>query len=367
MMKKSLTRILRATSAGVLLSASSVRADPRDSELILPRWEETPLQSFSLGGSLFPEGFTTDLSSPALEGAGTRVEAVTSEFPAARPDQDLSLFLPDALLGKVISAQQEKRPTPSNELRECSAPFLAACRALSQHEHVIDPAGHMTKEQREDMSRFLDFHARDARVKAFVMVIGRDEKLPTIESLAEIASGALSNGDACLAVYPVGEPWRARLFVNERMGQIAGMGELNAMADDCARDAAQVRDSLEQLHRFTVRLSIRLFWLERLMTPKQPLAETLAFKSHEKHSPASTASPPRRLAKATIDQARAIDWLSVVLGVALSLAGGGLACAGLRMRHRRNLDLVWLLPEIEIPQRLGGAFCGGGGATIQYR
>ena len=360
-----LQRFARMTAVAACLTGSTVLADSQDGELPLPKWDRP--QGFGLGYSLFPEGSATE-DLPSVPAHSPAENATfTSEFPSAHPDHDLSLFLPDALLGKVLRPFQDARPTPPEKLRECSAPFLSACRSSPASCHLIDPDEHVTREQREDLSRFLRFHARDARVKAFVMVVAADEKLPDAASLAETASGALADGDACLAIYPMGEPWRARLFVNEKTGGLAGMAELNAMADDCARDAAQARDPFEQLHRFTVRLSIRLFWLERLMTPKQPMAESLPASSHEAAPYVGLGNPNALPTALDIRRHRQIDLASVIIGVTVSLAGGGATFAALIARRRRNRNRIWILPEIEIPQRLGGAFCGGGGAMIQYR
>jgi len=62
-----------------------------------------------------------------------------------------------------------------------------------------------------------------------------------------------------------------------------------------------------------------------------------------------------------------LAWDSVVLGVLLSLVGSGLAYAALCHRRKRLLRYVWVLPEIEMPPRLGGVFSGGGGCSIRYR
>ena len=354
--------------AGTILSllSGSAMAESHGSDLPLPSWENAASKELNLGGLLFPEGSGTEMLSPPITRPGDDGHSFSSEFPAAQPDRDLSLFLPDAILGKVIHPPQHDAPTAPENLRECSPSFLAACRKVSAIDYVIDPVGHVPKAQREDLSHFLEFHAKDARVKAFLLVIGRDEKIPDAAQLADIASGALVQKDACLAVYPLGEPWRARLFVNGNVGQLTGLGELNAMADDCARDAAQTRDPLEQMHRFSVRLSIRLFWLERLLSPKQAMAESFpASGSAEESVRAATPAAPHAVAKAR--HSKRVEWSSIALGVALSLACGGLTFAGLRISRRRNLNRVWMLPEIEIPPRLGGAFSGGGGAMIHYR
>ena len=235
---------------------------------------------------------------------------------------------------------------------------------------MIDPDNHVSETQKEDLLRFLQFHARDARINAYVMVTDRDQKIPANAEISNIASGALSSSDSCLAVYPLGEPSRARLFLSASIHKAAAPEYLKSVVEDCAKDAALVTDPLEQLHRFTVRLSIRLFWLEKLITSSQQ-ALTLAQPDDEVPSDL-IARREAALATALLEQnpapARAgIQWWSVILGILVSLAGGALTYAALRHRRVRLLNYVWMLPEIEVPPRLGGAFSGGGGAWIQYR
>lgn len=352
--------------AAALLPSTSTNAREIDDVLPLPQWEQpraTGAPVPLLGSSLFPEGSAVEQmpeNAPLLQPP----HAGGSEFPAANPANDLSLFLPDSLLGKTIREYQPPPPTPEAELRPLGAGFLAACRAEPTSEHLIDPDRHVLEPQREDLARFLGFHARDARIKAFVLVMDRNQTVNSAADLAGVASCALHGQDSCLAVYPLGEPWRARLFVSSSVHQAVDADYLNSVAQDCAKDATLVSDPLEQLHRFSVRLSIRLFWLEKLMSPQVVSAGAVTSESLEQ---SHDTSRPAAMIRHRPSKQRSINAPSMVLGVLLGLAGGAAAYGALRYRRKRMLNYVWILPEIEMPQRLGGAFTGGGGACIQYR
>lgn len=341
-----------------------------DEILPLPQWSDGAKEnSQALGALLLPDGMLHDDLIPNPSSLTIEEPPSATQFELQRPLGDLSLFLPDALLGKAIKPALPTAPTSSEMLRELDAEFLAHCLEAPEQDHLIDPDSHVSETQREDLVRFLDFHARDARIKAYVVVTDRDQVVPSHADLSHAASGAFAKHDSCLAVFPLGEPWRARLFVSRSVSKVAGPDHLAGMVEDCAKDAMQVSDPLEQLHRFTIRLSIRLFWLERMMGGNQPALSRVS--AHDvpqdviaKREAALTAA----LNTSEIESGRSSwDLYSVGLGMLLSLAGGAATYAALRHRRKKLLGYVWLLPEIEIPPRLGGAFSGGGGCSIRFR
>lgn len=345
-----------------------------DDILPLPQWsgpeiggspDGSPLR---LGGLLLPGGPLADDDSDPTPRLPSEAPALASEFQASNPDIDLSLFLPDALLGKTIRTYQAPGPTPVAALRDLDENFLTTCRESPGDEHLIDPDSHVSETQKEDLLRFLEFHARDARIKAYVVVTDRDQTVPKTADLSNVASGALSSQDSCLAVYPLGEPWRARLFLSSAIHKAVAPDYLNSLVQDCAKDASLVTDPLEQLHRFTVRLSIRLFWLEKLIGSGQsPPAKVTRGDIPSDIIAKREAALTEALLQDNIPADRTVDWWSVVFGILLSLAGGAATYAALRYRRRRLIGFVWMLPEIETQPRLGGAFSGGGGASIEYR
>jgi hypothetical protein len=284
-------------------------------------------------------------------------------------DFDLSLFLPDSLLGRTLQITEQPQPTPANELRALENSFIQACRDSPSDSYLIDPDTHVSETQREDLSRFLEFHNRDAKISAYVVVTDRDQIIPEGVDLSQIGSGVLTSRDSCLVVYPLGEPWRARVFLSNSVHRKANAEYLKSLIDDCATDAKEVTDPLEQMHRFTVRLSIRLFWLEKVTHSENPkIAEApqipLVHEDQENREAALTAS---MIKESQISSSLPKHWL--VGGVALlSLLGLTTIAATWFSVHKKRLRThVWMLPEVEAAPRLGGVFSGGGGASIRYR
>lgn len=354
-------------------------AESPDETLPLPAWSSEHLQIFestpgfapALGGPLLP-----GLIGEAGDAGGAIAPTVSppaSDMPApgSRPAWDLSLFLPEALLGRGNAAGSDRRsPTPSAALKDVSREFLESCNQSDPLEHLIDPDYLVHETQREDLQRLLDFHAHDARIKAFVIVTDYNQRIPAGANMSSVASGALKKLDSCLVVYPLGEPWRARLFLSKSVYKLEAPPYFASLVEDCANDSMLVSDPVEQLHRFCIRLSIRLFWLEKLMAsepvpateaPPPPLAivRPEIHMTEEKGAALPLDEPvPGRV----IPHARAlIAGISAIFAIALA------AMAASR-RHRRKLrSHVWILPEIDSTPRLGGAFCGGAASWIQYR
>lgn len=358
-------------------------AEDLDEILPLPQWSEehlklldsVPATALPLGGPLLPG--MIGVAPPALDGA--RISATVtpqtdaSEAPLAgsRPAWDLSLFLPDALLGRGSSNSAERpSPTPSAALKDLSKSFLEACSQSDPSEHLVDPDYLVPETQREDLQRLLEFHAHDARIKAFVIVTDTDQRIPAGASMSSVASGALKKLDSCLVVYPLGEPWRARLFLSKPVYQSASPSYFASLIEDCANDSMLVSDPVEQLHRFCVRLSIRLFWLEKRMTkapdaPPERIPAPVAAIRPEIHlaEEKGAALPLEEPVPGRLDVP-----FSTLAAAAAAMIALALAALAAYRRHRDKLRThVWILPETETVPRLGGSFCGGAAAWIQYR
>lgn len=368
-------------TAGLMLMMCLARvglaeSSEEDGILPLPSWVSEGLDQSSsvpfLGGALLPQPLGDDGLDPAAPRLPAQPPSLAGGLEESRSESDLSLFLPDALLSKTIHLAQPVPPTPTAALKPLSVDFLERCRHFPTDEHLIDPDSHVAETQREDLLRFLEFHARDARIKAYVMVTDRDQTLPMGADLSGVASGALGEHDACLAVYPLGEPWRTRVFLSQSIHQQAASGYLDSLVEDCARDAMLATDPHEQLHRFSVRLSIRLFWLQKVLAAARPAVELAAEGKSSNLLPSIIAEREQALTEALAESNAVIEptflrRMAAGIGSVLTLAAGIATIVAIRRHRRRLLSHVWLLPEIEVEPRLGGAFSGGGGACIQYR
>jgi hypothetical protein len=363
-----------------LLLGTVVSAEPVETAgeqtLPLPRWSEQELRTFrdsfpfsNSSGALLPKNgeplsdikdlLQTPLSSgPRLDHFFNSNE--NSLSPRLRAE-DLRLFLPESILGLPTQSHTDtqRTPTPLTSLREVSHEFLAACAQSLPKEYLIDPDQLVPEMQNHDMMRLLEFHAQDARIKLYVLMVGHDQTLPADAELEKVASGSLLQTDACLLVYPLGEPWRTRLFVSRSIHSQISTDFLSETIQACLHESLQTSDAHDQLRRYTIHLSTRLFWLQKalgagLSHPTghgQPLAE---FNSQSKAAAAQST----------------ISFSSIALWCSSSMLLLGLAGAASRrfLRHLRlkRQQRVWMLPEPETIPRLGGAFTGGAGGMIRY-
>jgi len=361
-----------------LLCLDAIASDPQSGSeaLPLPRWSEQELRTFreslqatSGPGALLPETGrqVTDInellrtpipSGPRLDHLFTGQDG---EIPPRLQPEDMRLFLPASILGLPTQGQtnSERMPTPLSSLKEVTPEFLAVCAQALPKDYLIDPDLLVPEMPHHDMMRFLEFHARDSRIKLHVLIIAHDSKLPKGADLDKIASGSLLQAEACLLVYPLAEPWRARLFVSKTVHDQTSAAFLTETVQACMREALQSSDVHDQLHRYAVHLSTRLFWLQKALRPT--LANTLV-----KTQTLAEIAPET----ATMPAAGSVGLHSLMIG-----GGGGLlvlgfiGAAGWKFHLHRRLrqqNHVWVLPEPETVPRLGGAFTGGGGGMMRY-
>jgi len=348
-----------------------------ESALPLPRWSEHELKAFrnSLpvlnGPGVLPPSSgesTTDINELIRKPltSGPRLDHFfnehDSELSPRLQVEDMRLFLPESILGMPVQSQPGGRaqlPTPLAALQDVPAEFLAVCAQSLPREYLIDPEQLVPEIQNHDLMRLLEFHARDARIKLFVLMLDHDQKLPESAELEKIASGSLLQSDACLLVYPLGEPWRTRLFVSRSIHNQISSGFLSETVQACLHESLQTSDVHDQLRRYTIHLSTRLFWLQKALGTA-PSQETGTGQALAEFAPASKA--PAMLSPAGLMPPAVWSATSVLLLGLTSIAGRQwLRRIRLRRQHR-----IWMLAEPDTVPRLGGAFTGGGGAMVRY-
>jgi hypothetical protein len=339
-----------------------------ENSLPLPRWSEHELKRFrdSLPGDNSPE-VRSDINEliHAPLPSGPRLDHFfnprDSELSPRLQAEDMGLFLPEAILGLPIQSQPSpvQPPTPLASLKNVPPEFLAACAQSLPKEYLIDPDQLVPEIQNHDMQRLLGFHAQDARIKLYVLMIGHDQKLPEGAELEKIASGSLLQSDACLVVYPLGEPWRTRLFVSRSIHNQISTEFLSETIQACLNESLQTSNAHDQLRRYTIHLSTRLFWLQKA------LVTGLADKTEKDHALAELSS---QLKVPAAPSASSLTTLLIWISGSLLLLGlVGITCRQIfHHRQLRSRRRIWMLSEPETVPRLGGAFTGGGGGMIRY-
>ncbi|MEN3941357.1 hypothetical protein WJU23_08695 [Prosthecobacter sp. SYSU 5D2] len=277
---------------------------------------------------------------------------------------DLSLFLRGGLLGAgQAPVTAIPAPTPEVALRNVPVSVLEGLAQVPVNEYLIDPQALVTELPAMDVERLLQFHASESRIRLYLFVLDRDQALDSTASLAPLIARLKGEGEVCLAIYPLGEPWRARFMVSPVISQFSSLAAMSEMADDCIKDAMQVQEAEQQLQRFAVRLSTRLFWSEKAL----PASLDQQDGQGVLHEVAAGSPLPVSVAEPVVSH-----WglmASAGASVACVLLMTGLAFAlrtALRYRADQKLMHAWILPETDVPPRLGGAFSGGAGSMIQF-
>lgn len=356
-----------------------------DEEPPLPAWDagDTLPPSLSTGnafGDLLPPDPVPLRSQEMIEQEGLVMPPVLLQEREGLGVQDLPLFLHSRLLENSRAATAEKRstPTPTLSLKEVPELVRQAVAKAPAAELLIDPQSLLTEVAVQDLERLLAFHSSEARIRLRIVVLERDQTLnsPGLV-LAPLERRGVRQQETCIAVYPLGEPWRARFFLSQSVSQHCPLTGLTEMSEDCVAEAMQVSEAEEQLKRFAVRLSTRLFWLEKLLPPTPAPVGSVAEASRaevsglrevhpEGGTPAALLGPAEPAAsKADLRFVR-----SAVIGLGCLLAALSatwLVRTLLLWHNRRKRRRVWVLPEGDTVPRLGGAFSGGMGTFVSFR
>ena len=333
----------------LLCPGAATWAQESEEFLGLPQWSERELDAMrqSDGGAVKPSplwpGIAADVSGMS-QGFILGAASSQADSPEAQqPHTDVSKFLPPALIigTRDRRAAQMAQRQQAHTLREVDPRFLLEVEGLPPGQHLLDPSHQLPEVVRDDLERFLESHARDARVALHLLVLPPDQKLPSAVNLAKMAQGSLLQKDCCLAVCPLGEPWRLRLFMSSAVRDRVPTAELSQIIDDAIRGAMQTMDSEEQLHRLLIRLSIRLFWLEPSLADPVAITETIA-----KALPSKTEAPALlEIIGTEVHEPSLAPWSSLTWAAALFLV---VALGFLMVQRWRRYQLrhcEWVLPE----------------------
>ncbi|QIF04190.1 hypothetical protein [Roseimicrobium sp. ORNL1] len=355
-----------------------------DDALPLPAWspEDTAaqqglLETPPLSGLLWPDNFDPDkLQPPEPQVAGTPGAGEPSVSPAPKNQRGLGdnflLFIPKP----AAPAAQHALP-PDKPLTEVTREFMEQSELLEPDAFLLDPLTLLPETQSEDLRRLLTFHVTQSHTSAYFLMLDAHEKLSPNVDLSRLAAGRLTREHACLAAFPLGQPWRARLFVTREIASGVEPGYLPGILEACVQDAMRASDPMDQLQRFATQLSIRLIWMERAYPKLFSAEETIAASESAKETtPESLTS----FVLADVSQPLVPEgdlWTRWTLltqthgrTMLLGFCGFLLVLAGLirfvRWRKRQHGRTVWMLPEVESTPRFGGAHCGSGGVWIKY-
>ena len=245
---------------------------------------------------------------------------------------------------------------PSKDIPES---FLPAYFAERPATFLVDPQNLLGTTQFRDRLGFLNYHASDSAVDLFVYVIGGEQDIPSDVREEELIERFFTVGRPALVVfYYLGAPQRSVVYLSPSITDAVSAPEQRRALESSVLQALDKSSPLEQLEKFLVQMSIRIYWMERMLAGDAVStgSETLA------------AIPQSSENKARTSKSKAYLW--VVNGLhefATPIAVGLLSLMiafGIRFTLHRGSRFTF--PEFEVESRLGGPHGAGVGAVISF-
>ena len=241
-------------------------------------------------------------------------------------------------------------PVPLVEVAE---KFLPAYFAEHPKNFLVDPQNLLSPADYRDRLGFLNYHAADSTIDLYVYVFGGDQEIPSNVRQEELMERLFSGGrPAAVVYYYLGAPQRSVVFLSPSIVEAIPAAEQRRALESSVMQAFERSKPPEQIEKFLVQMSIRIYWMERLLAGE----------------PLPVAEPISRPLNPVVAKSAKFIWLREIamrsaLPAAVLLGSLLVAIAfncWLRLRGR------YRFPEFEVEPRLGGAHAAGVGAVISF-
>lgn len=318
--------------AGCLVAGAPLGAvEPR-----LPSWSdgekaELEKDGWVAGGLLLtdepvPDGTETKEEAPPLDVAQPTAEEIAeAEIP------------PDEIPEKYWPAYFDQRP----------------------ESFLVDPQGLLSQVDYRDRLGFLNYHAGDSSIDLFVYVFKGEQDIPGEVREEELMERFFSGGrPAAVVFYYLGAPQRSVLYLSPSLTDAVSAAEQRRALESSVMQAFEKVDPAAQIEAFLVQMSIRLYWMERIIgggapevVESAPSVGAVVAAEEGKQSKTGKFRPWLERGKA----------LALPVGGVVGLLVAVLAAIAF-VRHRAK----HVFPEFDVEPRLGGSHAAGVGAVISF-
>ena len=270
------------------------------------------------------------------------------------------------LAGETLIAEEAQAPDKSatgeaaeNELAETLIPesFLRDYFGVRPEKFLIDPQNLLGPVEYRERLAFLNYHAGDSAIDLFVHVIGGDQSIPREVRQEEVMERFFSSGRPAVVVYYfMGAPQRTVLHLSPTLAAAVPAAEQRRALESSVILALKEIEPARQLEAFLMQISIRIYWMERMMggdaPDKAPAPAVVPVAKLEENSGLRDFVQPH------LEKVAAHVLPASLVAMALSL--GWAARFWLKRRARHHF------PDFEVEPRLGGAHAAGVGAVISF-
>jgi hypothetical protein len=244
---------------------------------------------------------------------------------------------------------------PPDEIPEQYWPAYFAERPKS---FLVDPQGLLSQVDYRDRLGFLNYHAGDSSIDLYVYVFKGEQDIPGEVREEEIVERFFSEGrPAAVVYYYMGAPQRSVMYLSPSLTDAVSAAEQRRALESSVMQAFKDVDPASQIEGFLVQMSIRIYWMERMLgggegqIEEGPVVAKAVKSTGRKSSFAASLEPYIEPAK------RYATLAGFMAGIAAVALGMG-AWMKRRARYR--------FPDFEVEPRLGGAHAAGVGAVISF-
>lgn len=237
--------------------------------------------------------------------------------------------------------------------------FLADYFAERPKSFLVDPQGLLGSADYRDRLAFLNYHASDSSIDLYVYVLDSDQEIPSDVRDEEMVERLFNEGrPAAVIFYYLGAPQRSVISLSPSLTDSISAAEQYRALESSIMQAVERTNPSEQFEKFLVQMSIRIYWMERMMSGTVdviPRATSLGASEKQEAHPSPIRSAKFYRLQESFNK----------LAIPVSLLGG-LLIAALGLNYWLRKRARYRFPELEVEPRLGGAHAAGVGAVISF-
>jgi hypothetical protein len=302
-------------------------------EATLPEWDEPDRAAVKKGekGGFFPGSFLLTDERPWVQANDPQPEPLA--VPAPTPEE-------------IAGDRQPATDVPEQ--------FWTAYFAQRPDGFLVDPQKLLKPEQQAQRLQFLKDHAGDSTIDFYLYVFDGSQAIPGEVRAEELIERCFQSGrPAAVVFYFLGSPERTELQLSPAIADVVSPLEQRRSLQSSVTLATEKSGKVEQLEAFCQQMSIRLYWVERLMKGGP---DNVAVVS----TPLETAAKKQTSERKEKLLAMLHQWAPQ----AGAAAGALLLLVSLRLLWKAKRKCRF--PEFDVEPRLGGEHAAGIGAVISF-
>jgi hypothetical protein len=223
---------------------------------------------------------------------------------------------------------------------------------------LVDPQGLLSLVDYKNRLGFLNYHAGDSSIDLFVYLFKGEQEIPGEVREEELVERFFSEGrPAAVIYYYMGAPQRSVLYLSPSLTDAVSVSEQRRAVESSVMQAFKDVDPARQIEGFLVQMSIRIYWMERML-----------FGDAKEGRDEPDYSRPVRVEERKPTSMEKLQPLIEMANPYIVPAGtaGGILLAGLIMSAWMKRRARYHFPEFEVEPRLGGSHAAGVGAVISF-